>query len=155
MARFYRRGISQIWWKAGTDVTTPPNIATIIGSGGINLTADIAEIAGFTLTSGVIATPDLGARYTKTIPGEDTTPESTLTFYDTDATSNAIRSALTKDAIGYIGLLPYGTGTGKRAESWVVQVTGVNDQWTVGNDPARFIVSFAVLEVPDQSQTLA
>lgn len=153
MARFYRRGISKIYWKAGTD-TAPPSVDTVIGVGGVDLSDDIAEIAGFTLTSSTIPTPDLGSRYTKTIPGEDTTPDSSLTFYDTDASSNAIRDALTKDAIGYVALLPYGNATGKRAEVWTVQVTGVNDQWTVGTDPARFVVSFAVLEVPNQEDEI-
>jgi hypothetical protein len=152
MARFYRRGISKIYWKAGTDIA-PPAATVTLATGSVDLSDSVAEIAGFTLTSGTIATPDLGSRYTKTIPGEDTTPESSLTFYDDDAGTSAIRTALTKGAIGYITLLPYGKVSGKRAEIWVVQVTGVNDQWTAGNDPARFMVSFAVLEVPNQADT--
>lgn len=152
MARFYRRGTSKIYWKAGTD-TAPPDVDTVIGVGTVELTDDIAEISGFALTSGTIPTPDLGSRYTKTIPGEDTTADSSFTMYDTDGT-NAIRTALTKGAIGYIALLPYGNAATKRAEVWTVQVTGVNDQWTVANEPARYVISFAVLQVPNQSDTV-
>lgn len=153
MARFYRRGTSKVHWKAGTD-TVPPDVDTAMASA-VELTNDIAEISGFALTSGTIATPDLGSRYTKTIPGEDTTADSSFTMYDTDAASNPIRDALTKGAIGYITLLPYGAGVGKRAEVWTVQVTGVNDQWTVANEPARYVVSFAVLQVPNQNDSLS
>jgi hypothetical protein len=153
MARFYRRGISKIYWKAGTD-TAPPPATSVVASGSVDLTDDVAEIAGFAITSGLIPTPDLGSRFTKSIPGEDTTAESTLTFYDKDDATNPIRSALTRDAVGYIALLPYGNTVGKRAEVWVVKVTGVNDQWSAGNDPARYVVTFAILETPNQNDTL-
>lgn len=142
MARFFRRGVSRVYFNATSAI------------GGTELTNSIAEIAGFQLSNSPIATPDLQSTFTKTIIGEDTTDTSTITFYDDD-TASAIRTALAKGNAGFIMLVPYGVGTGKRYESWPVRSTGVNDEWTVGNDPARFVVGFAVTDVPSQALTQA
>lgn len=148
MARFFRRGVSKVYFA--TTLAAPgtgPTAAEL--TGGTALTNDVAEMSGFQLQNSPIATPDLQSTFTKTIVGEDTTDTSTITFYDQD-NSTTIRSALAKGVAGYIILLPYGSTVGKRAEVWAVRSTGVNDEWTVGNDPARFMVGFAVTDVPFQ-----
>jgi hypothetical protein len=154
MARFYRRGVSKVYFL--------PAVVSVIGSptapeitAGTQLTNDVAEISGFQLTNSPIPTPDLQSTFTKSIVGEDTTDTSIITFYDTDVTSpTPIRTALIKGAAGFIVLMPYGNTTGKRCESWPVRSTGVADEWTVGNDPARFQVSFAITDVPMLSGVL-
>jgi hypothetical protein len=78
---------------------------------------------------------------------------STLTFLDDDA-SSTIRAALAKGTAGFILLEPYGDVATKRCEVWPVKTTGVNDQWTVGNDPAHFVVGFAITNVPSQNGTI-
>jgi hypothetical protein len=135
MARFYRRGISRVYF----------NTTAVVG--GTELTNSIAEISGFQLTNSPIPTPDLQATFTKSIVGEDTTDTSTITFYDDDSVTT-IRTALVKGAVGFIILAPYGTAATKRFESWPARSTGVNDEWTVGNDPARYMVGFAITDVP-------
>ncbi len=87
------------------------------------------------------------------IPGEDTTSTSTLTFYD-DSADDTLRALLTKGTEGYLLFRPYGAGTGKRAEVWPVIATGVNDQWTTGNEAARFTVTFAITAEPEQEAAL-
>lgn len=140
MARFFRRGISKVYFN------------TTAAVGGTELTNSVAEMTGFQLQNSPISTPDLQSTFTKTIIGEDTTDTPTITFYDDDA-SEVIRDALAKGTAGFVILAPYGTTAGKRIESWPVRSTGVNDEWTVGNDPARYSVQFAVTDVPDQNDT--
>lgn len=150
MARFFRRGVSKVYFlPAVAAPETGPTTAEV--TAGTSLTNDVAEIAGFQLSNSPIATPDLQSTFTKTIVGEDTTDTSTITFYDSDAASNPIRTALAKGAAGFIVLMPYGSTAAKRVETWPVRSTGVNDEWTVGNDPARFMVGFAVTDVPSQN----
>jgi hypothetical protein len=154
MARFFRRGVSKVYFlPAVAAPATGPTTGEI--TAGTQLTNDVAEIGGFQLSNSPIPTPDLQSTFTKTIVGEDTTDTSTITFYDTDATSAPLRITLAKGAAGFIVLMPYGNVTAKRCETWPVRSTGVNDEWTVGNDPARYMVGFAVTDVPSQNGALS
>lgn len=152
MANFFRRGTSKVaflpavaGYSAGAGSPTRPEIAA-----GTLLTAQVTEMTGFQLSNSPIPTPNLGDRFTFQIEGEDTVADSVLTFLD-DAASSTIRTALAKGTAGFILLLPYGDVATKRCEVWPVKSTGVNDEWTVGNDPARFAVGFAITNVPSQS----
>jgi hypothetical protein len=155
MARFFRRGKSKIEFLpaiANTAAPTRPEIAA-----GTDLSPAIQGLAGFQLTNTPIATPDLSARFNKSIPGEDTTAASSLDFFDDDSGSSiadTARTVLAKGTIGYIVLMPYGDIATKRCEVWQVQSTGVNDMWALGNEAARFAVPFAVLDVPVQNAVI-
>jgi len=151
MAKFFRRGKSKIYFcptVAGASTVTAAEL-----SAGQDLSLSIAEIGGFHLTNSPIPTPNLAESFTSQIEGEDTTSDSSLTFYDDDA-STTIRTALAKGTLGKIVLLPYGNTTTKRAEIWTVKSTGVNDEWTVGNEAARFVVTFAISVAPVQGATV-
>lgn len=154
MARFFRRGKSKVYFlPAVASASAGPTRSEI--TAGTDLSPGVADIAGFSLSNAPIATPDLATPFTKSIPGEDTTDASTLTFYDDDAGPAPVyRTILLKGTIGYIVLMPYGDVPTKRCEVWKVQTTGVNDEWSVGTDPARFIVGFAVLDVPNQNSVV-
>lgn len=145
MARFFRRGKSTVKFVpaiANKSAPTTPELAA-----GTDLTASLADIGGFGYNNAPIATPDFASSFTTSIPGEDTTDDSTLTFYDDD-TATTIRTALAKGTTGFVVRMPYGQVTAKRAEVWPVTSTGVNDQWSAGNDAAQFQVGFAITGVP-------
>jgi hypothetical protein len=133
---------------ANLNAPTAPELAA-----GTDLTPQIADIGGFQFQNNPISTPDLANVFVTQIPGEDTADNPTLTFYDDDA-SATIRTALAKGAAGFLALMPYGQVSTKRAEIWPVTSTGVADEWSAGNDPARFSVTFAVTAAPRQSAVL-
>lgn len=151
MARYFRRGVSKILFLPSMANKAAPTAGEI--SAGTDLTGAISDIGGFTYTNSPIDTPDLASTYTTTIPGEDTTDTPQLTFYDDNA-SIAIRTALAKGVTGFLLREPLGAGTGKRAETWPVTSTGVNDTWSAGNDAAMFAVQFAVTAVPTLAAVL-
>jgi len=152
MARFFRRGKSKVYFlPAIANASGSPTRAEI--TSGTDLSPNIAEIAGFSLANDPIATPDLATPFTKSIPGEDTTDASSLTFYDDD-TATTVRTALVKGTAGYIVLMPYGDVPTKRCEVWKVQTTGVNDEWSIGNDAARFVVGFSISDTPVQNAVI-
>lgn len=152
MGRYFRR-------RKGSRVMFLPAIANINAptraeiTAGVNLTPQIAEIDGFSFSNDPIATPDLGSSFDSTIPGVDTAENPSLTIYDDDA-SVALRTSLAKDASGFVVLMPYGDVPTKRCEVWPVTSTGVNDEWTVGNEAARFTVAFAVTSTPSQNAVI-
>lgn len=146
MARFFRRGISKIKFAPAVAGASPTRAEITAGT---DLSPSVSGIAGFALNNAPIETPNLADRFTTRIPGPDAVAASTLTFNDDD-TSTAIRTALANGTTGFILLFPYGDVAGKRVEVWPVTSTGVNDEWNMGNDPARFTVEFAVTGVPNQ-----
>lgn len=149
--RFFRRGISKVRFAPEIVDMTAPTRAEIDGS--IALSVDVNDISGFQLTNSPIDTPDLDSAFTTKIGGEDTVADSSLTFHDRNmdaAEANAIRVALAKGTEGFILLLPYGDVPTKRMEVWPVTSLGVNDQYTMGNESAKFVVPFATTGVPEQ-----
>lgn len=151
MSRFFRRGLSLVDFVPTVANKAAPTALEI--AAGEALTPQIAEINGFEFSNSPITTPDLATTFTTQIPGEDTTSTSTLVFYDQDD-DDTIRAALAKGTEGYIVFRPYGAGTGKRAEVWPVISTGVNDQWTTGNEAAKFAAAFAITAEPEQEGAL-
>lgn len=148
MARYIRRGKSALKFAPAVATLTAPTRAEI--TAGTVLTASLAEIGGFTFANETVPTPDLSTTFDTKIPGVDTAEDPSLTFYDDDA-SSTIRTALAKGTTGFILRFPHGDVATKRVEVWPVTVTMVSDEYTVGNDPARFTVGFAVTGVPAQN----
>lgn len=151
MARFFRRGVSQIRFLPAVSNAALPSSGEI--SAGTDLTPEVADISGYMLENKPIETPDLKTTFDTQINGPDQTADSKITFYDQD-NSATIRVALAKGANGFILLAPYGMGTGKRAEIWPVRSTGVNDEWDLGAKAAHYVVGFAVTALPTQTATL-
>lgn len=147
MSRFFRRGLSEIHFVPSVSSLAAPTRAEI--TAGVDLTPGIAEVAGFNFSNSPITTPDLSTTFTTQIPGEDTSDTSTLTFYDDDA-DDEIRTAVAKGEEGFLVFMPYGDVATKRAEVWPAISTGANDQWTTGNEAAKFQVSFAITAEPTQ-----
>ena len=157
MARYFRRGKSKVIF---TPTVAAYNATTGTGSpiraeitAGTPLTPQIAEVNGFSFSNSPIPVPDLNSTFTSTIAGEDTAEDSGFVFYDDDV-ATTIRTALIKGTKGYILLLPYGDVSTKRAEVWPVESTGIADEWSAGNDPARFSVSFGITSPPSLSATV-
>lgn len=145
MARYFRRGKSLIRFSPTLASATAVTRAEITSS--TNLTPSIAEVSGFSFSNSPIAVPDLGSTFTSTIAGEDTAEDSSLTFYDDDTTTT-LRSLLVKGTKGYLIMFPVGDVPTRRAEIWPIESTGAADEWTAGNDPARFTVAFGITAPP-------
>lgn len=117
---------------------------------GTDILVQLAEITGFIFANTPIMVPDMTTTFTKQIGGEDTAEASSITFYEDD-TTNAIRTALAKGTTGFVLLYPYTATPASTAkcEVWPVRVTSSARQWSTGNDPARYVVSFAITDVPN------
>ena len=150
MAKFFRRGKSAIYFLpavAGASPTRPEITA------GTNLSTQITGIDGFQLSNERIDTPVLSSAYTFQIDGPDSASGSSLTFLDDDNATTA-RTTCAKGTVGFLILMPYGDVPTKRLEKWPIKSTGANDEWSMGNDPARFMIDFAVTDIPSQSGTV-
>jgi hypothetical protein len=147
VARYFRRGKSKVRWAPAVAGSSPTRGEI---TAGVDLSASLADIAGFQLNNNPITTPDLATSFDSQIDGPDSTEDSSLTFYDDD-TSTTIRTTLAKGVSGYVLLFPYGDVPTKRCEVWNSKSTGVNDQWSLDATAAQFRVGFAILVVPNQA----
>lgn len=152
MSRYFRRGTTKIYFVSTiADIDAPTEAEMAAGT---DITCDVAEISGFSFSNSPIDVPDMCSPFVKSIPGEDTAEDSSITFYE-DNTSNPTRTLLLKGVEGYMALFPYGvTGgapsAGDELEVWPVSVASSTREWSAGNEPARFMVEFTITDVPDQ-----
>lgn len=150
MARFFRRGVSKIYFCPAVASLAAPTTAEI--AAGVDLSPQVAEIAGFQLSNSPIPVPNLAEVFTPQIDGEDTVADSSLTMYDLDS-SVVLRTATAKGTAGFFLLMPYGRTATKRCEVWPAKITGQNDEWStaVGNNPARYVTSAVITATPNQA----
>lgn len=151
MARFFRRGVSKIYFLPAVASLAAPTSGEI--TAGLDLSPSLTTIAGLQFSNTPIKTPNLADSFTPEIPGEDAVAATKLTF-DDDDTSTAIRTALAKGVAGFLVLMPYGHVSAKRAETWPATSTGCNDVYTTGNDSAKFEVDLAITARPVQNAVL-
>lgn len=150
VARFMRRGIAKVSWlptvaayPAGNGVPT----AIEVGNGTV-LEGRLADMSGWMLTSSKIDTPDMGSRFTANIPGEQVVADSSLTFYGDDGNTDALKTTMAVETSGFIYIRHSGAGTGKPADLFPVRVMSIGNEYSVGNDPARYTISYAITGVP-------
>lgn len=150
MARFMRKGITKVYFVPTITNKTAPTAAQV--TAGTALTAQIAEISGFTFSNSPIQTPDMATKFVSQIPGEDTTEDSSITFYE-DKSSNPIRTALAKDVNGYIVIFSAGTAgaspaAADKCEVWPVTISSNARKFSAGNEAAQYEVRFATTDEP-------
>ena len=151
MAKFYRKGLSQMYFLPTIAGTSPTRAEITAGT----RLRGIVAISGFSKSSATIDVPDMDSRFVSKIPGDETVADCSLTFDDDAATAPAARTVLADGVIGKIVAMPYGDVPTKRCEVWPVQSTGVNDQWdATGSTSAQFVASFAVLTPPTQNAVI-
>lgn len=152
---YFRRGVTRVF-AVPTVTLTAPTVAQI--TAGTEITDDIADISGFRFSNSRIPIPKLSSPFTGTIAGEDTADDSTLTFYDRK-TSNPLRATFAKGSATNIVFFPAGTAganpaIGDEADIWPVESAAVPREWSMGNDPARWMAEFGTTAEPAQDIAL-
>ncbi len=133
---------------------TAPEISagTVLTQPGSTVATGMKEMRNWETSAGTTPVPDVASTFDSTIPGRQSAGEPQIEFYDDDAASNAIRTALAEGTSGYVIIMPQGQTTGRRCEVWPVKVNTVNqNQVTNGADPATFTVTFAVPSAPTKT----
>lgn len=100
MAQYIFQGNARIWFVPTiADVTLAPEVEEI--TEGEELTDVVSEVNGFDFTTNRVPVPTAGNRFTPTIPGTQTSQDSSLRIY-MDTVSNPLRTTLALDTVGYI-----------------------------------------------------
>ena len=155
--RFMRKGTTKIWFVPTISDPDAPTVAEVIA--GTELQDELADITGFGFSNNPIDTPDMGSAFVGKIPGEDTTENSDMTFYE-DTTSNPILSALAKGSSGYVVIFPQGTAGAAPAAAdtcdvWPATVASNTRIYSAGNEAAKDRVMFTLTAEPSIDATVA
>jgi len=148
MAEYFRRGVSTVVWLtvAPAALAAPTQAELTAGS---DITSQVADLAGWDFSNAPITTPKLSTTFDTSIVGPDTTGGPEITFYDSDtAPVPNPRTLLAKGNVGWMCLLPTGQAATKPSNIFPVTSTGVNDEWTLGAEAAKFKVQLAVSTAP-------
>lgn len=145
-ARFIRRGVSRFLFSP-----TIANINAVARSeitSAEDLTDLIADVAGWALSNNSVATPDMGSTFDASIPGTDSVGDSSFTFYE-DLDEETIEDLLPKGTEGFVLILRKGDKPGTNSlDCFPVRVAVKSNEFSAGNDPARFTVTFNITSKP-------
>jgi hypothetical protein len=117
---------------------------------GTDLSDEVADLEGFTVTGAEIDVPDFGSLFTGKIPGRTEAEDSSLTFY-ADETGVDVRGLLTRGASGYVVWLDGGDVEDNISAVFPVRIRSVSVMRSAGEDAARVQVQFSIIAEPNEN----
>lgn len=153
MPRTMRKGTAQFYLVPTiASATLAPTTAEVIA--GTRLDTQLAEVSGFSFQNNPIATPDMADDFVSMIPGEETTEDSSMDFYEL-RTANPIKTALAKGTDGYVvifydGIAGTAPAAGDKVDVWPIIVNKNTRLYTAANEAAKYQVGFSVTSAPGE-----
>jgi hypothetical protein len=141
------------WVPTVADVNAPTRAeleVTGVGAlGAWDLTAEIADAAGWEISATRVPVPDLGNRYTSKIAGRIETGDAQLMFYASNDTQD-IRTVLQRGDRGVIVIMHGGDVPTQLCDVYPVDIVSVSAPLNVAGDPAQITIDFAVNALPGE-----
>src|SRR5262245_55724782 len=148
--RYVPEGTRKVYFVATIATYTAPTRAEL--NAGTDLSDEIAEMSGFTVTSDQAEVPDMASRFTGKIPGRITADDSSIRFY-ASSNSNDVRSVLPRDTAGYVVCLWEGDVSTQKMDGFPVKVGSAAVQPSI-EDPGSIEVMFTVTRIPAQNVSI-
>ncbi len=149
------------YWPVGTTkwvwVPTIANYLVAVTRAEINagtdLSGEIADLDGWTVSSNQIDTPDVNSRFRSKIPGPIEAEDSSLTIY-ADPSGSDVRTLLPRDATGYIVRMDGGDVAGRKMSVFPVKVASQNKLMGTDEEAARIEIAFTITRIPAEDLTI-
>ena len=149
--RYFRPGTTKVYWVVSITTYTAPTRSEL--NAGTDLSGEIAELSGWSVTSDFIDTPDLGNRFVSKLAGRINAEDSSINFY-ASSTGTDVRGTLVRDSSGYIVIMDAGdVATTGKMDIWPVTVAAVSKLRGL-EDPAMLQASFAATRVPAEDKVI-
>lgn len=150
--RFFQPGVMGVLFLPAVAATTGvPTTAEI--TAGTDLTREIDDLAGFSVTTAYIETKDASTVVRPQLTGAVSYANSSLTFNGSkNGTDN--RGVLTRGQSGFIVIGDAGVGTGKKADVFPVTVGAVAKLRSLDNANFKIRIDFGITAVPFEDITL-
>ncbi len=120
---------------------------------GTDLSNEVFDVDGWTITSGTIDTPDLGSRFTSKIGGRLNVDDSSLTMY-ADRAGVDVRSLLYRGRTGFILWADGGDVAGYKADNYPIEVISNGKNRSVGDDAKTITVTVTISRSPAENVTI-
>jgi hypothetical protein len=143
--RFFAPEISKVYFA--TTLAAPATYTRTEVTASQDLTKEIAEISGFSVSSGMIDTPDLGSRFTSQIGGRTSVEASSITFY-ADKAGDDVREVLPRGTKGFLIFMDGGDVATQKSDVYPVEVTSLGKVRSTGDNAFQLTANFAVTGVP-------
>lgn len=144
--RFFQPEVSKYYWlptiAASTLIPTRAEITA-----GIELSDEVADIAGFTGTQNFFEAPDFGHRFVPKMAGRIQAADSTITFYGSEDGKD-IRDTLARGDRGYLVLMDGGDVELSLMDIFEVQVGSLNKQRSTNEQAFQIQVAFGITRPP-------
>jgi hypothetical protein len=154
--RYTSRGTTRIYFLTAIASYTTA-VTRLELNAGVDLTAQIMDSSGWTVSADQIDAPDMATRFTSKIPGAISADDSSLTMYaskngvDARATFSSGSSTVPATS-GYVVILFGGDIAANKMDVWPVTVSSVAKQISVqGSDPDTLVISFSPTGEPAQN----
>jgi hypothetical protein len=149
--RYFNPATSKLYWVPAISNKSAPTRPEL--DAGKNLSAAVADINGWTVTSELIDTPDMGSTFVGKIAGRTSADNSSITFYSDVAGVDA-RTLMPRTTTGFIVWLDGGDTSGRKMDVYPVTVSSVGKIRSVGNEAARLTIMYAITSVPAEDVTI-
>lgn len=149
------------YWPVGTTkwiwVPTIANYTVAITRAEINagtdLSGEVADLSGWTVSSNQIDTPDVNSRFRAKIPGPIEAEDSSLTLY-ADPSGTDVRQLLPRDTSGYVVRMDGGDVAGRKCSIFPVKVASQNKLMGTDEEAGRIEISFTITRIPAEDLTI-
>lgn len=153
--------VSRYWPVGTTKWVFASTVANYLSPGptraeinaGSDISGEVAEVSGFTVSSNQIDTPDVNNRFRSKIPGPIEAEDSSLIIY-ADPSGTDARSLFPRDATGYIIRFDGGDVPGRKMSVFPVKVASQNKLMGTDEEAARIEIAFTITRVPAEDVTV-
>ncbi|MGH3679086.1 MAG: hypothetical protein ACRDT2_01985 [Natronosporangium sp.] len=147
-SRYFNRGTSVVVFATAVANKNSPTRVEI--NAGTDLSNEINEIDGWTVTGETIETPDLGTTFTSTISGSTSADDSSLTLY-ADVTGADARTLMPRGTNGFVLWMDGGDIAGRKMDVFPVRVTSVGKPRTTDDEAATVTIQYAITSEPAEN----
>jgi hypothetical protein len=149
------------YWPVGTTkwlwVASIANYSVAVTRAEINAGTDVsgelADVSGFTVSSNQIDTPDVNSRFRSKIPGAIEAEDSSWTIY-ADPSGSDVRALLPRDATGYAVRMDGGDVAGRKMSVFPAKVASQNKLLGTDEEAGRIEINFTITRQPAEDLTI-
>lgn len=142
--RYFDVNTTKVYWVETISDKSAPTRSEL--NGGTDLTGEIADFSGFTVSAEEIETPDMNSLFTSKIGGRTAAEDSSLTMYG-DRNGDDVTDLLQRGDDGFVVWLDGGDTAANKMDVYPVRVRSISRQRSI-SDAARVLLEFSVTSEP-------
>lgn len=142
--RYFDVNTTRVYWVEEIADKTAPTRQEL--DAGVDLSGEIADFSGFTVTAEEIETPDMNSLFTSRIGGRTSAEDSSLTLYG-DINGQDVTEVMARGDNGFVVWLDGGDVPGNKMDVYPVRVRSISRQRSL-SEASRVLVEFSVTSEP-------